>query len=159
MRSLSLIAQTSSQTTDAPRHLLRTSLVSQLVSLEADKIESEAISRHGSRADDRGRTESASSEHSRPLFIADLRATYGRSRPLQTGRRRPSGPPEQAWLMASCSRPGSGTPPLRRPTPRPTSCRALRLRRSCRASSTTCRAGSEDSPRASPPRPPAGPAA
>ena len=62
-------------------------------------------------------------------------------------------------LTASCSRVGPGTPPLRRPTPRPTSCRGLRLRRSCRASSTTCRSGSEDSPRASPPRPPAGPAA
>ena len=67
----------------------------------------------------------------------------------------------RAWLtvMASCSRPGSGTPPRRRPTPRPISCRALRLRRSCRASSTTCRSGSEGIPRASPPTFPDGPAA
>ncbi len=57
-----------------------------------------------------------------------------------TDRRRSSDSTRHtACLMASCSRVGSGTPPLRRPTPRPTSCRALRLRRSCRASSTTCR--------------------
>src|SRR5579864_8539680 len=46
---------------------------------------------------------------------------YGRAQTHQTDRRPPSDPPEQTWLMASCSRVGSGTPPLRRPTPRPTS--------------------------------------
>ena len=79
--------------------------------------------------------------------------------PAQTDRCRRSDPTQQACLMASCSGLGSGTLPLRRLTPRPTSCRGLRLRRNCRASSTTCRSPSEDSPRASPPRPPAGPAA
>ena len=87
---------------------------------------------------------------SRQAFLRQQGSRYCRRRQIQ---------PEQARLMVSCSRVGSGTPPLRRPTPRPTSCRGLRLRRSCRASSTTCRSGSEDSPRASPPRPPAGPAA
>ena len=61
---------------------------------------------------------------------------------------------EQAWLMASRSPAASGMRPLRRPTPRPTSCRARRLRRSCRASSTTCRSGFADSLRANPPTPP-----
>ena len=67
--------------------------------------------------------------------------------------------PEQAWLTASHPPAASGTRPLRRPTPRPTSCRARRLRRSCRASSTTCRSGSADSLRENPPTPPAGRAA
>ncbi len=47
----------------------------------------------------------------------------------------------------------SGRRPLRRRTPRPISGRA-RPRRNCRANSTTCRSGSGDSLRASPPRPP-----
>ena len=67
--------------------------------------------------------------------------------------------PQQAWLMTSCSRPGSALPPLPHPKSRPISCRARRLRHSCRASSTTCTSGSGDSLRANPPRPPAGPAA
>jgi hypothetical protein len=100
----------------------------------------------------------SSSRESSTLFTADLRATVDRG-PLGATVATCQISPGRACLRASCSRVRSGMPPLRRPTPRPTPCRARRLRRSCRASSTICRSGSEDSPRASPPRPPAGPAA
>ena len=67
--------------------------------------------------------------------------------------------PPPSRLISSCPRPDSETPPLRHPTPRPTSCPAPHPRHNCRASSTTCRSGSGDSPRANLPKPPAGPAA
>ena len=90
-----------------------------------------------------------------------LRRSDPRIRMPRSGRSQPIGrsSPEQASLMASRSRAYSGTPPPQRPISRPTSCRVRRPQRSYRASSTTCRLGSEDSPRASPPKPPAGPAA
>ena len=71
----------------------------------------------------------------------------------------PSESQDRAWLMGSCRPAGFGTPPLRRPTPRSISRRALRPRHSCRASSTTYKAESAGSLRASLPRPPAGRAA
>jgi len=75
---------------------------------------------------------------------------HGGSRTSQGGRRPLWAPLEETWLTDSCPFAGSGTPPLRRPTPRPTSCLAVRPRHSYRASSGTCRSGSQDSPRASP---------
>ena len=76
--------------------------------------------------------------------------------PSAAGRVAPTGRQDRAGLTGSCPRSGLASPPLRRPTPRPISRPAPPPRRSCRASSTTCRAGSADSPRASPPTPPGG---
>ncbi len=74
-------------------------------------------------------------------------------------RAAPSGGRKRDAIMRSRFCSGPAWRPLRRSTPRPISCRVHRLRRSCRASSTTCRSMSADSPRVSPPRPPVGPAA
>jgi hypothetical protein len=66
----------------------------------------------------------------------------------------PSRPAEQAALMSSHPRRGSGMPPLPRPTPRPISGPGLHRRCSCRASSTTGRAESGNSLPARPPKSP-----
>jgi hypothetical protein len=101
----------------------------------------------------------ARAPHPDPLPASGRKRGEGAGRASGTAIRQFEREARLARLTASGSPAGSGTPPLRRPTPRPTSGRARRLRRSCRASSTTCRSGSADSPRASPPTPPGGPAA